>query len=166
MSSCKMARVLVCAVLVFITPPLTLATTITFIVEGNVDRVPVELASAFSIGDLFHLEYTFESTTPDSNPSNIKRGFYDNAITSLSVTVGGYSASGIGVNHISVDNDLTGADSYRIDITTPLSGNSVNGFDISKQSPILQMRDTTLAVFSNDLLPVSALYPNDFVCEG
>lgn len=142
------------------------ASPVTFIVEGNLDYVDTALSGSFSIGDLFHLEYTFDPMTIDSNPANSNRGFYDDSISSLNAVVGGYNATGNGAERISVDNDLVGADQYRIDITTPMTGDSINGYNLSTQTPILQLRDTTETAFSSDSLITYALNPADFLDSG
>ena len=56
------------------------AAQVTFIVKGHLDYVGEELAGTFSIGDLYHLEYSFDSTTIDSVPGDPIIGAYVDAI--------------------------------------------------------------------------------------
>ena len=144
--------------------PQARAAPITWVVKGTVDYLDPALSGTFSLGDSFTLEYTFESTTPDSNASSI-RGLYKNAVTALTVTVGGYNATGPGTNIIYVDNDLYG-DQYGVFIGTPLIGPNVGVFEISKQSPIFQLVDPTQTAFSSDALLLSPPDPADFVSGG
>ena len=130
------------------------ASLITFVAEGTVNSVdPVLAGPFFSVGDAFTVTFTFDSLTPDSNPDP-NRGFYGNAITSLLVTVGTYSATASGNNAISVDNDLGFGvgDQYAIDLTDPMSGPSVNGWDVSSQTALLLLGDPTATALSSDAL--------------
>jgi len=140
------------------------AAPITFIAQGTVNHVCSPLSGTFSFGDTFTVVYTFESLTPDSDP-NPKRGYYV-AITSLSVTVGTYSATAVGKNYIGADNDMSGGDTYSIIIVDPMLGPSVNGFDLYTQSPLMQLRDPSATVFTTDALPTSPPNPADFTSNG
>ena len=142
-----------------------MATRLTFVAQGTVDFVDNPLSGTFSLGDNFTVEFTFESLTPDSNPSP-NRGDYFNAITALSVTVGPYSATATGDGIITIFNNLGGEDQYRIDLTDPMAGPSVNGFDLSTQTALLQLRDPTGTAFTTDALPTSPPNPADFVSGG
>ncbi len=142
-----------------------MATPLTFVAEGTVDYVDPQLSGNFSLGDIFTVVYTFESATPDSNPSP-NRGDYSNAITALSTTVGTYNATYAGNNILMVFNDL-GSDQYFISLLESMSGPSVNGFDLSDhQGPILQLRDPTGTAFTTDALPTSPPNPADFISGG
>ncbi len=141
-----------------------MATRLTFVAQGTVDFVCPELSGTFSLGDIFILVYTFESATPDSNPSPM-RGDYFNAITALSATVGAYNATYAGDNVLTIFDNF-GADEYRIDLLDPMSGPSVGGFDLSTQGPILQLRDPTSTAFKSDALPTSPPNPADFISGG
>ena len=172
----------------FILPPLLLvifsfliipnskaaAAQVSFVVEGYLEHVDAELAGIFSIGDLYHLEYTFESTTVDSVPGDPTLGVYDNAISSLSVNIGDYYyATGNGRSKISVsDNTLyidgnnshSYIDEYRIDLIDPMSGDSVNGNDLDTfQAPLFSLIDLSGNAFSNDELITYVLDPSDFI---
>jgi hypothetical protein len=139
---------------------------ISFVVEGTVNFIDPALSSVFTVGDTYRLEYTFESTTPDSNPANPNRGFYDHAISSLTVTVGSYTASPtFTFSRITADNNLSGADSYRIDLTG-VSGPGAAGLVLGNQTALMQMRDPTALALSSDSLPIAPLDPLDFVSGG
>jgi len=138
------------------------ASLITFVAQGTVTSVDTALvfpfqppSPVFSVGDAFTVTFTFDSLTPDSNPDP-NRGRYSNAITSLSVTVGAYTATASGNNSISVDNDLpfgTG-DRYFIDLSA-MSGPSLNAFDVSSQTALLIMADSSGHALSSEALPIS-----------
>jgi len=152
-------------VLSFNTAQPAMAEPITFIAQGTVHYVDSRLAGTFSIGDTFRVVYTFESLTPDSSPTRPDRGDYFGAITDLSVTVGTYSATAVGRNYFYVFNNLSG-DQYGLGLLDPMLGPSVNGFDLSKQSPLMQLRDPTSTALTSDALPTSPPDPADFISGG
>jgi len=131
------------------------AAPVNFIVEGTLDYVDDELSGTFTIGDLFHLEYTVDSTAVDATPDDPNKAFYVNAITSLSITVGDYySATSTGQSLISVYNDDPYmADSYRISIPAEsMIGDNVDGCYLSNQGPLLSFGDSGGNAFSDDSL--------------
>ena len=65
------------------------AVPITFAYEGTVTRTSNDPNFRAFIGEKFHVEYTFESTTPDINPASANIGIYRNAVTRLDVRLGG-----------------------------------------------------------------------------
>jgi len=65
------------------------AAPITITYDGTL--VQADPANSFNIGDPFHVTFTFESSTPDSNPDTTV-GQYA-AVTAMSFTVGYYSGS-------------------------------------------------------------------------
>ena len=139
------------------------AAQVTFVVEGNLNYVDAVLSSTFSIGDLYHLEYTFDSTMIDSLPGDPNRGIYENAISSLSVSVGGYTANINGQNMIDIYNNRFDGDVYSIWLSEPMIGNSIDGYSLSKQSPLLLTGDGSGAAFMDDSLITYALNPLDFI---
>ncbi len=140
------------------------AAPITFTVDGTVDSVSPGILGTFSIGDAYHLEYTFESTTPDADPSSTY-GRYNFAITALSVTIGTYSATASSAT-ITITSDHSSAqvdDSYRIDVFD-FVGLPVDGFELNPgHFPGMMMRDPTKTVFTNDALPLVPPAPADFI---
>ena len=140
------------------------AASVTFIVEGTLDFVDDELSGTFSIGDLYHLEYTVDSTTIDANPDDPNKSFYENAITSLTVTVGDYySAVSTGQSLISVYNDDPyDADSYTISIPAEsMIGDDVDGCYLYNQGPLLSFGDDVGNAFSDgSLIPYTLDYSN------
>ena len=140
-----------------------MATRITFVAQGTVDYVDNLLSGTFSRGDNFTVEFTFESLTPDSNPSP-NRGRYLNAITALSVTVGPYSATATGENILTIFNDLIAADEYIL--WHQMVGPHVNGLKLCSTQTPLQLTDPTGTAFTTDALPTSPPNPEDFVSGG
>ncbi len=154
--------------MLILAPVTAYAGQISFVVEGTVNFISPQLSTVFTIGDNYRLEYTFESTTPDSNPGNPNRGFYDGSISSVTVNVGSYVASPtFTFSRITADNDLGFGvgDRYRIDLTG-VSGPGVGGFVLGSQTPVMQMRDPTAAALTSIALPVAPLDPLDFVSGG
>jgi len=142
--------------------------TITFVpdqvifrVQGLVNFVSPELADAFSIGDNYDLIYTFEATTPDSTGSGSIGNF--DAVLSVEIKVGSYSAyfSSFSTNRITVQNNVSGFDRYRVDLSG-ISGPSAAGLPLSDQFPALLLTDFSETAFADDTLPVNALDLNDF----
>lgn len=122
------------------------------------------MAETFSIGDLYHLEYTLDSTTPDVNPENPDRAYYNDAITSLTVTIGDYYvATSSGESLISVRNDDPyDADIYRISIPAEsMTGDDVGHSYLYNQGPLLFLGDNDGNAFSDDsLIPYTLDYSN------
>ncbi len=141
------------------------ASPVSFVVEGTANFVSPQLSTAFKLGDPYRLEYTFESTTPDSNASP-NRGDYHNSISGLKVTVGTYTASPTFTSSvITVFNDLSGQDLYRIDLIG-VSGPSAAGLPLGNQTALMQLIDLTGTAFTSDALPTAPLDPSDFVSGG
>jgi hypothetical protein len=132
-----------------------------FRVQGLVNFVSPELAGVFSIGDHYDLIYTFEATTPDSTAS-ASIGNYD-AVIYTEVKVGSYSASfsSFLLKRITVQNNVSGFDRYRVDLSG-INGPRAAGLPLGDQFPILQLTDFAETAFADDTLPVDALDLNDF----
>src|SRR5262245_31171876 len=81
---------------------------VTFTYSGTVDFVHPDLAGTVSLGDALAGSYTFESTTGAAGGSTSTFAIFD-ALTSLSFTLGSYSAPSTGAPEIQVDNDPGGA---------------------------------------------------------
>jgi Thrombospondin type 3 repeat len=71
----------------------SLAEEVTFLFEGTVERVDPRCSSVFNTSQMLTGFFTFETTTPDNNPSNPNHGFYLGALKALEVNVGGYTAT-------------------------------------------------------------------------
>lgn len=141
------------------------AADVTFVVEGTVTSHGFTAEGTFSVGDPFKVVYTFESTTPDSDPAT-NRGSYGDAISSALITVGSYVATSTGAgNLITVRNDHPGAsglDDYTISLPPP-SGPAIPSacgsppcpeFVLGSQPSIFKASQGT--AFSSDALPITA----------
>jgi len=121
------------------------ASLITFDFTGTVFQVDAPLAGSFSIGNTISGSYIFDSSVADQIPGDPTASFYTSS-TPYSVTAGGFSSSGTGVN-FNVFNELViGSffrDQYRAVLGT--SGPSVNGYSYNG--------------FSLDLFTTSAMSP-------
>ena len=69
------------------------AALVTFSFDGTLSSVDSPLSGTFTVGQHFSGFYTFESVTPDDDPSS-STGLYRNAVTALQVSIGGYNATG------------------------------------------------------------------------
>lgn len=70
----------------------SVAAPVTFQFKGTVTSVSAALSPPFNIGDTLSGSYTFESTTAPRGGSNATTAVFD-ALTSLTLTIGGYTAS-------------------------------------------------------------------------
>ncbi len=135
-----------------------------FIVEGYLDYVTSELSGTFSKGDLYHLEYTIDSTAADGYPDDPNRSIFVDAITSLTITIGDYyTAAGTGESLITLyDNHSTYADWYRISLPAEsMTGDDVNGCYLYNQGPLLSFGDADGNAFSDDdIIPRTLDYSN------
>ncbi len=115
----------------------------------------------FSVQDSVSGFYTFESTTPDSNPAHPNAGLYLGAITNLQFTIGTYSASATGGN-ISVIFNLgpfnppfTPTDEYRhfSNTSTGISGPSVAGLELDNFQ--VRLLGVNTGGLTSDALPLT-----------
>ncbi|MCB9849737.1 MAG: hypothetical protein H6817_03440 [Phycisphaerales bacterium] len=93
------------------------ATPVTFAFEGDItfvsDRDGI-LGGQVNVGDTFSGSYTFESTTPDSEP-HPRFGYYDDAISQIDGQAGGvpFSSPSGSTSYINIRNNEGGlSDSY------------------------------------------------------
>jgi hypothetical protein len=68
------------------------AMPLTWQLTGEVSSIGIPLTQYFSIGDSVDFVFTFETTTPDSQPNDSTFGEYLSAITTAQISVGSYSA--------------------------------------------------------------------------
>jgi hypothetical protein len=97
-----------------------LAASIEFFFTGVVDEVSPPLESVFSIGDGLAGSYTIDSTTP-ALPTGPGVGAF-NAVTSISITIGGYAATATGdkLGFITLfDNVVDSIDTYAMNTGIP-----------------------------------------------
>jgi hypothetical protein len=136
-----------------IAAPAVQAAPITFSFTGTVDFVSPELAGTFSVPSALAGSYTFESTTTARAGSNSTFAVFD-ALTEISFSIEGYSASSTGAPEIQVDNDPGGGNHDRYGVVARasdgLTGASVDGFELNGFS--FRLDDSTDAVFSDALI--------------
>lgn len=135
----------------------TRASPITWEFAGEITRVsdPNDFfGGAVIVGSPFSGSYTFESTTPDSDPDDARFGLYDNAITSISGEVGNLTFLGPfrstnfppgSTNFIWISNDPA-LDDYLVRSGINLLGETV---DLE-----MLLVDGTGAMFRSDSLPL------------
>ncbi len=137
------------------------AVGIKFEFEGTVTGVSPLLAGTFNSTQTLSGFYVFDPTTPDTRPLSSETGFYDGALTALSLTIGSYTATlGTGTNQIIVTNDdlYHGEDRYHVGAT--VSAASVAGLDPTRL--LMNLIDNTLSAFSSDALPLTPPDPDIF----
>ena len=127
------------------------ADLVAFNFTGAVSHVDTGLFPTFNTSQTLTGSYTFDSLTPDSNPSS-NIGRYNGTIQALTVNLGSYTATlgNSGSNFIEIRNQPS-SDGYAV--RAPLTGPLVNGF-----SPLrfqIELIDPSATVFSNDLLPTT-----------
>jgi hypothetical protein len=154
------------AALILLTSSFAQANPITFNFTGTVGGVGSGLGGTFSSGQVLNLVYTFESTTPARAGSNSSFAVFD-ALTSLSFTIGAYSASHSGAAEIQVDN-APGAPNDRYGVVARasdgLTGPGVNGFSLDAFG--FRLDDSTNSVFANALTLPTSLSLQDFDSSG
>ena len=115
------------------------AVPLTFVYEGTMTTQTVGLPSL--VGESIRVEYTFESMTTDLSPSDSNLGNYQNALTSLTVTIGmdswTFSNGGAGFGAILIDVSGTGGTIKTYQVATSLGSPSVTG-------PLLNGRTVTI----------------------
>ena len=94
------------------------AATVTYRFEGSVTSVPIELSHIFNTSQNVSGYYTFESTTPDSNPGDSTQSLYPNAISELVFMVGS--------NTIQLGTETGSSNSISIDLSSDYESYNVN----------------------------------------
>ncbi len=137
------------------------ADLITFAYEGTIDHASGGAAFDAFLGETIRFEYTFESTTADSDPDPTL-GFYQDPTGALTLTVGSsiYS-SGIDINvanNFFAEGDTI--DDYSVDAAGPVTGPLIGGaHDIAFT---FRMLDFTHTAFNDDSLPLIQPNPGSF----
>ena len=131
--------------------PQAVGDLITFEFAGEVTSIydPEGLiGDAVTLGSPLSGLYTFESTTPDTRPSQSSRGLYDGAITHLAGHVGAmdFSMAPDSSNEVDVWNGLT-SEAYQVDRGIQMAGRAP-GFQ-------LNLAQSSGSAFEDDSLPLS-----------
>ncbi|HKY06936.1 MAG TPA: PEP-CTERM sorting domain-containing protein, partial [Candidatus Binatia bacterium] len=130
------------------------ASPITFSFSGTLVFVDPSLSGTFSPGQTISGTYTFESTTPDSDPGNPNFGGYPGANTNLSFVAGSYTGSfgGPAFNATNVGLSFPGPfDVYQVNI--PLAGPNVGSATPFQFA--LDIRDLDQTALASDALPLT-----------
>jgi len=136
------------------------AALLTFAYEGTVDATfgfPDSAPFDAFLGKTLRVEYTFETTTPDNNPSS--NGDYLGAVTAAEIAVGSNVYTATGGNIIIIDNGVN-PDQYIVDVLMGLAGPAVGGLPPVRFEVIFS--DTTNTFFSSDALPTVQPDPSGF----
>lgn len=109
------------------------------------------------VGDPWSITYTFESTTPDSDPINTW-GYYNNTISSYMINVGGVNQTAPPTtSRIAVFNGLpVGFDQYEVNLY-----DATAGFN----SLFFQLDDDTDSAWATDALPLAGDIPQPITSE-
>jgi hypothetical protein len=127
------------------------AASLTFAYEGTVNSTggfPDSGPFDAFLGETIRVEYTFDTTTPDSNGSS--NGDYFSAVTAAEITIGSNVYTATGGNIIIINNGVN-PDQYIVDVDQGLAGPAVGGQLPDRFQVILT--DTTKTFFSSDALP-------------
>lgn len=140
------------------------AAPITINFTGTVTGVGAGVASDFSIGDPLSGSLTYESTTVAVGGSTSTTAVF-NALTAMSFTIGGYSASGAGGPDVQMGNqdgvgELTDRFAALSRASDGLTGADVNGLPLFAFG--IRLDDTSGAVFSDALILPTSLDLADF----
>jgi len=131
------------------------ANPITVEFDGYVSGVSPSLSGFFSVSQVIHGSYTFESTTPDSEPDG-NLGSYQ-PLKALTYSIGGYAASvGAESSYIAIVNAYEPPfvnDVYSIYDTAPV-GQLVAGF--SPTTFFIELTDPAGYALESDALPRTA----------
>ena len=121
-----------------------------------VEDIGNKLGGKINVGSTITGSYTYESTTPDSSPSDPTQGnyWYYSSPAGIFLTVGGFN---FGTNPdyvnflVSIGNNASGQDNYLVRSynNSPLSNGALVG------NIDWQLDDHTATVFSSDVLPVT-----------
>jgi hypothetical protein len=134
---------------------------VTIYIEASIDTVEDYgnyLEGQINPGDIITGYYTYESTTPDSSPSDLVVGHYYHYIPPAGIS--------LIVNNFEFKTDPTNVDFLVGIVNNNTSGNDIywihsyNNLNLSNGTSVdsisWQLNDPTGAVFSNDALPTTA----------
>ena len=135
---------------------------LTFDYEGVVDVTSGGAPFSAFLNEPIRVSYTFESTTPDSDP-NPQYGVYPNAVSAITVAIGANTyTSGTGDIDIHID---PGLEHHFGVASDQMAGPDVGG--VAPSDFIFNFRDFNgTALNRGDQLPTSPLDPNDFSVTG
>ena len=146
--------------------PRARATLITIEIEAVVDSVDDQgnyLEGKINVGDIITGTYTYESTTPDSQPSSNRGDYWHyDPPAGISLTVGGFNFTTDPCNIsflVGISNDNpSGDDVYWIE--------SYNNLSLSNGTPVdyifWSLKDHTATALSSDALPTTPPVWNDW----
>lgn len=139
------------------------AAPITFTVSGVVDASDPAFAGIIDIGDALSVTYTFESSTAARAGSDSTFAVFD-ALTSLTLTIGSYTASSIAGPEIQVDNDPPPPFSDRYGVVSRasegLTGPAIGSFALD--AFLFRLDDASNGVFADALVLPTAIDLSDF----
>ena len=140
-------------------PTMARADLITYNFSGTVDTVDSALSSIFSSGQTLTGSYTFDSTT-SAVPGSTSAAAVYYALTSVSFTVGSYTASSTATQEIQVENGAT--DTYTVVSrkSDGLNGADVAGLPLSLFT--IRLDDSSGTVFSDALILPTGLVLSNF----
>lgn len=132
------------------------ASIVTFYFEGTVDMV-ISVESKFQVGMPMTGSASYDTTTPDSAPSEPNVGRYYSALSVFSMTVGGheYTLNSNGDIHVRDGSSNSSLDYVGRDV----AGEAVNG--MLPISMYFFIRSTS-RIFTSDALPTEAPVLSDF----
>lgn len=154
------------------------AEPITITYFGTIESAVLLPTTQFDVGDSVEVSYTFESTTPDSDPADPTLGIYFDPISDLQIRFGTYQASATSVQTIQAGDNWTGQgflqDFYAVQSLSPsISGSPLETLTgpplpspLGDWFPIafaLQLVDRTGTALSSDALPIVPLDPRLFI---
>jgi hypothetical protein len=125
-------------------------TTIAYTATGEVTFVSGELVSpVVAVRDLFLATWLVDSTVTAQTGGTSNQASFD-ALTALTLLVGGFNAASGGPQEIQVDNDVAGLDRYGVVSTSVAAPITINGHALNIFS--LNLTDSTKTVFSDALI--------------
>jgi hypothetical protein len=154
MTDIRPIRTLACAALavlgaVLATP--AAAGTVTGTYVGIVTNVDVPVNSQIAVNDPFSFTFSYDDTTPDSDPQPFVGRYYSTTMTA-SGTIGSFAFSAGGGSNDSVS-VVTGSQ-FGFNFMSPITGNAIGGFSLTDINVDL---NHMISFPLNDALPSSYL---------
>jgi hypothetical protein len=140
-----------------------LAALVTYNFTGAVGHVSAPLFPTLNAGQTLTGSFTFDTAIADSK-SSASTGRYNDAITSMNVTLGAWSASlGSEGSHNNNVIKIRNGSSDTLEVRAPLSGDGVGSYE--PQYFRLTLKDPSGAVFGDDSLPSTAPSLSSFASD-
>jgi hypothetical protein len=141
------------------------AALITIVYEGTIAVTTGDAAFDAFPGQITTFEFTVDPAATDDFPSDTKLGAYGDGAATISVTVGGYSETGINAFIGIRDKNISVSDQYRVEAQIflgEIAGADMGGMQLEISELLIEQTPGGSSAITDDSLMLTQLNPTDF----